>query len=65
MAVTTVVTVTTMTAMMAVTAASEGLTRDRQRSSRQRQSSDSGNKDVPDSDHERLPWLCRARIALR
>jgi len=50
--------------VMAVTAG-EGLTRDRQRSSCQRQNSDSGRNDLLDPGHKHSPGLCSAGIALR
>jgi hypothetical protein len=54
---------TTVTAMTAVTAPSESLTGDGQRSSCQRQSSDSGRNDLLDPSHERLLG-CAARGSL-
>ena len=53
--------------VMAVTAVTtrEGLTRDRQRSSCQRQSSESGRNDLLDPGHKHSPGLCSAGIALR
>ena len=65
MAVMAMMAMSVMAVAFAVTAAGEGLTRNRQRSRRQCQSGDSGHNDLVDPGHEHSPGLGSAGIALR